>query len=162
MRGFSEIPTDAEFDSGELSLVMDDHNPGRSCWCLPGYFKRLTVNAKVIGLISRVQLTACGKIYAPSLEYSADDYILSHKPGQPNSLASTPQNPLDIRTTVSMDCCCFQDKNNRMSFTLERPCACPITCLPWPFNCTILSPLKVFVRGATGEQQQLCLLPKSL
>lgn len=47
----------------------------------------------------------------------------------------------------------LQDKNNRLSFTLERPCACPITCLPWPFNCTILSPLKVFVRGATGELQ---------
>ena len=45
----------------------------------------------------------------------------------------------------------LQDTNNRLSFTLERPCACPITCLPWPFNCTILSPLKVFVRGATGE-----------
>ncbi|KAL3150228.1 hypothetical protein ABBQ32_000087 [Trebouxia sp. C0010 RCD-2024] len=79
---------DAEFESGDVFLIMDDFNPGRGCLCLPGYFKRLTVNAK--------------------------------------------------------------DKNNNLSFTLERPCACPITCLPWPLNCTILSPLKVFVRGATG------------
>ena len=48
VRGFSEIPTDAEFESGDLSLVMDDFNPGRGCTCVPGYFKRLTVNAKVI------------------------------------------------------------------------------------------------------------------
>ena len=47
VRGFSEIPTDAEFESGDLSLVMDDFNPGRGCSCVPGYFKRLTVNAKV-------------------------------------------------------------------------------------------------------------------
>ena len=47
VRGFSEIPTDAEFDSGDLSLVMDDFNPGRGCACVPGCFKRLTVNAKV-------------------------------------------------------------------------------------------------------------------
>lgn len=56
VRGFSEIPTDVEFESGDLSLVMDDHNPGRGCWCLPGYFKRLTVNAKVTRLISNVQI----------------------------------------------------------------------------------------------------------
>lgn len=47
VRGFSEIPTDVEFESGDLSLVMDDFNPGHGCACLPGYFKRLTVNAKV-------------------------------------------------------------------------------------------------------------------
>lgn len=47
VRGFSEIPTDAEFESGDLSLVMDDFNPGHGCPCLPGCFKRLTVNAKV-------------------------------------------------------------------------------------------------------------------
>lgn len=47
VRGFSEIPTDVEFESGDLSLVMDDFNPGHGCVCLPGYFKRLTVNAKV-------------------------------------------------------------------------------------------------------------------
>lgn len=47
VRGFSEIPTDAEFESGDVFLIMDDFNPGRGCLCLPGYFKRLTVNAKV-------------------------------------------------------------------------------------------------------------------
>ncbi len=47
MRDFGEIPTDHEFENGELTLVMDDCNPGTSCMCLPGYFKRLTVTAKV-------------------------------------------------------------------------------------------------------------------
>ena len=46
VRGFGEIPTDQEFDNGEMTLVLDDCNPGTSC-CLPGYYKRLTVTAKV-------------------------------------------------------------------------------------------------------------------
>ena len=47
VRGFGEIPTDQEFDNGDLTLVMDDANPGRSCICCPGYYKRLTITAKV-------------------------------------------------------------------------------------------------------------------
>ncbi|KAL0053053.1 hypothetical protein WJX82_000208 [Trebouxia sp. C0006] len=88
VRDFGEIPTDHEFDNGEVTLVMDDCNPGTRCLCLPGYYKRLTITAK--------------------------------------------------------------DRNSKLSFTLERPSTCPIACLPWPFNCMILCPLKVFVRGSTG------------
>ncbi|DBB06936.1 TPA: hypothetical protein ACH3X3_009587 [Trebouxia sp. C0006] len=46
VRDFGEIPTDHEFDNGEVTLVMDDCNPGTRCLCLPGYYKRLTITAK--------------------------------------------------------------------------------------------------------------------
>ena len=41
------MPTDHEFNAGELSLVVDDYNPGCDCFCLPGCYKRLTLTAKV-------------------------------------------------------------------------------------------------------------------
>ncbi len=41
------MPTDNEFNAGELSLVVDDYNPGCDCLCLPGCYKRLTLTAKV-------------------------------------------------------------------------------------------------------------------
>jgi len=47
VRDFGEIPTDHEFDNGEVTLVMDDCNPGTRCLCLPGFYKRLTITAKV-------------------------------------------------------------------------------------------------------------------
>lgn len=46
---------------------------------------------------------------------------------------------------------CIQDKYNGLSFTMERPRTCPIPFLCWPFNCTILCPLKLFVRSTDGE-----------
>ena len=47
VRGFSEMPTDNEFNSGDLALIVDDYNPGCACPCLPTCFKRLTLTAKV-------------------------------------------------------------------------------------------------------------------
>lgn len=47
VRGFSEMPTDNEFNSGDLALIVDDYNPGCGCPCLPACFKRLTLTAKV-------------------------------------------------------------------------------------------------------------------
>ena len=47
VRDFGEIPTDHEFDNGEVTLVMDDCNPGTRCLCVPGFYKRLTITAKV-------------------------------------------------------------------------------------------------------------------
>jgi len=47
VRDFGKIPTDHEFDNGEVTLVMDDCNPGTRCLCLPGFYKRLTITAKV-------------------------------------------------------------------------------------------------------------------
>lgn len=47
VRGFSEMPNDHEFDSGELSLVVDDYNPGCDCFLFPCCYKRLTLTAKV-------------------------------------------------------------------------------------------------------------------
>ena len=44
-----------------------------------------------------------------------------------------------------------QDKYNGLSFTMERPRTCPVPFLCWPFNCTILCPLKLFVRSTDGE-----------
>lgn len=44
-----------------------------------------------------------------------------------------------------------QDKYNGLSFTMERPRTCPIPFLCWPFNCTILCPLKLFVRSTDGK-----------
>lgn len=51
VRGFAEMPTDHEFGAGDLSLVVDDYNPGCDCLCLPGCFKRLTLTAKVAVLL---------------------------------------------------------------------------------------------------------------
>ena len=45
----------------------------------------------------------------------------------------------------------MQDKYNGLSFTMERPRTCPMPFLCWPFNCTILCPLKLFVRSTDGE-----------
>lgn len=45
----------------------------------------------------------------------------------------------------------MQDKYNGLSFTMERPRTCPLPFLCWPFNCTILCPLKLFVRSTDGE-----------
>ena len=42
------MPTDNEYSAGELSLIVDDYNPGCDCLCLPGCYKRLTLTAKVI------------------------------------------------------------------------------------------------------------------
>ena len=42
------MPTDHEFSAGELSLIVDDYNPGCDCLCLPGCYKRLTLTAKVM------------------------------------------------------------------------------------------------------------------
>ncbi|KAL3157951.1 hypothetical protein ABBQ32_012351 [Trebouxia sp. C0010 RCD-2024] len=89
VRGFGELPNDHEFDAGELSLVVDDYNPGCNCLCFPCCYKRLTLTAK--------------------------------------------------------------DKYNGLSFTMERPRTCPIPFLCWPFNCTILCPLKLFVRSTDGD-----------
>lgn len=33
---------------------------------------------------------------------------------------------------------------------MERPCALPCPFLCWPFNCTIINPLKIFVRSTDG------------
>ncbi|DBA82803.1 hypothetical protein WJX77_009020 [Trebouxia sp. C0004] len=89
VRGFAEMPTDNEFSAGELSLIVDDYNPGCDCLCLPGCYKRLTLTAK--------------------------------------------------------------DKYNGLSFTMERPRGCPCPFLCWPFNCTIINPLKMFVRSTDGD-----------
>ena len=82
VRGFSEIPTDTEFENGDLSLVMDDFNPGRGCACLPGYFKRLTVNAKVnkpqatAPLVSAICSNICGLCYVQLLSKLLSKAIL--------------------------------------------------------------------------------------
>lgn len=58
-----------------------------------------------------------------------------------------------IRTVnwpISTMNCHLQDKYNGLSFTMERPRTCPIPFLCWPFNCTILCPLKLFVRSTDG------------
>ena len=47
VRGFGEMPTDHEFDAGELSVIVDDYNPGCNCLLLPCCYKRLTLTAKV-------------------------------------------------------------------------------------------------------------------
>ena len=58
--------------------------------------------------------------------------------------------------TQSLTCvCAVQDKYNGLSFTMERPRGCPCPFLCWPFNCTIINPLKMFVRSTDGE----CLHP---
>lgn len=47
VRGFGEMPNDHEFDSGELSVIVDDYNPGCNCLIFPCCYKRLTLTAKV-------------------------------------------------------------------------------------------------------------------
>lgn len=53
------MPTDNEFSAGELSLIVDDYNPGCDCLCLPGCYKRLTLTAKVILPLQVDQLPCC-------------------------------------------------------------------------------------------------------
>ena len=48
VRGFGELPPDNEFDAGELSLAVDDYNPGcASFMCFPCCYNRLTLTCKV-------------------------------------------------------------------------------------------------------------------
>ena len=48
VRGFGELPSDNEFDAGELSLAVDDYNPGcASFMCFPCCYNRLTLTCKV-------------------------------------------------------------------------------------------------------------------
>ena len=55
--------------------------------------------------------------------------------------------------TQSLTCvCAVQDKYNGLSFTMERPRGCPCPFLCWPFNCTIINPLKMFVRSTDGKR----------
>ena len=50
----------------------------------------------------------------------------------------------------------LQDKYNGLGFTMERPCAAPCPFLCWPFNCTIINPLKIFVRSTDGMSPTIC------
>ena len=142
MRDFGEIPTDHEFDNGDLTLVMDDCNPGASCMCLPGYFKRLTVTAKVC---NRCDLQSCLNM---EVMLRCALFVICV---QLSNSFSKEIGCWCRRLLTNAFLLAVQDRNNRLSFTLERPRACPIACLPWPLNCMILCPLKVFVRGPTGE-----------
>ena len=48
VRGFGELPSDNEYDAGELSLAVDDYNPGcASFMCFPCCYNRLTLTCKV-------------------------------------------------------------------------------------------------------------------
>jgi hypothetical protein len=59
VRGFGEMPTDAEYDAGELSLAVDDFAMGcKFCMFWPGCFAKLTVTAKVRQLCYVVQVVS--------------------------------------------------------------------------------------------------------
>ncbi|KAA6419767.1 MAG: hypothetical protein FRX49_10300 [Trebouxia sp. A1-2] len=123
VRDFGEIPTDHEFDNGELTLVMDDCNPGTRCLCLPGFYKRLTITAKE----QQVELYTGEAKRLPHCLFALA--LQLHDPVSPQG------GVLGYAQQVTKCCNCsgfieVLDASNQVMYTIQEPCCqgCAFSC----------------------------------
>ena len=115
------------------------HALARSLWCIP---LPLLQKAKTILLLCPVRIGLLCKKHAVKQD-------LSYTPGNCARMCDWHH-----QCCIHSDClAALQDKYNGLSFTMERPRGCPCPFLCWPFNCTIINPLKMFVRSTDGERR---------